>query len=662
MCGIAGFCTFEPPPDSPALLRRMLASLRHRGPDDEGRFVSRGRRIPKVALGNRRLAVIDLEGGKQPVFSESKDVVAVFNGEIYNYRELRSLLESKGHRLSSSSDTEVIPHLYEEYGVAFLEHLRGMFAIALYDGKRLLLARDRFGIKPLYYAELGERGICFASEPGALSPLADLAPEPALLPTYLSLGYFPAPLSPYKGVKKLPAGHLLEYDGREVRTRRWWEPESYFDWRPVAVSEVAEALKDSVEAHLVADVPIGVLLSGGIDSSVVAAMAARHGRDDLVAFTASFRPPGGGPPYGFDETEHASRVASALRLTHRRVPAHLPSHEELFAIAARYGEPIGDEAAIPTYAVARAAREHVKVVLTGEGGDEVFGGYDKYRSFFALRPLMAAPAALQKAAVGLVRLASGPRRADKVARILEADLPAAARAFDEVVGKDVRARLLSPDILQWPVVPPLLWESVLERSRRGDLDPQWVRSVGEGLAERFLLSPEELAALAALDICGYLADGLLHKVDSTTMAHGLEARVPYLDHIFFEQVGGVALLAGPPASPASVAGRLLSTRTSKPILRSIARQLLPPEVAARQKQGFSVPLAEWVVGFASSEEGRYLLDPKRLERQECWNVEGVAALVDGLVSRFGTGKLPSGNLSRTVWLVLAYQLWLETVP
>lgn len=663
MCGIAGFVTFDPPRNSPERVREMLGMLAHRGPDGEGRYVSKGRRLPKVALGNRRLAIIDLEGGRQPVYSESKDVVAVFNGEIYNYKELRRNLESRGHQFVSASDTEVIPHMYEEFGVDFLGHLRGMFAIALFDGARLILARDRFGIKPLYYAELEGRGVCFASEPQAMAPLVSLEPEPALLPTYLSLSYFPAPLSPYRSVRKVPAGCMLEYDGDGIRTRRWWEPRNYFQPRRVGVERLRSALEDSVACHLVGDVPLGVFASGGLDSSVVASLAARIGRRDLIAFTVGFKAGDDGSRYSFDERERAEVVARHLGLEQISVEAELPGPGELFDLAAKYGEPIGDEAALPTYAVAKAAREYVKVVLTGEGGDELFGGYDKYRTFHLLRPLMAVPLRLHPPIVDAVRYAAGEHRARKIAGILGGDLVEAGRSFDEVVTESERGELLSPDVRSWPVAVPLLWESVLERKRSGDLDPQWMRSTAEGIAERYLLSSEELASLIAGDICGYLADGLLHKVDAATMAHGLEARVPYLDHELFEAVGGVAMAAGlDGGSPITSTLRAVSSRSSKAALRRVAENLLPEETVSRKKQGFGVPLADWIALFAAGEVGRALTDRERLAEQGWWNTEAVARLVGRYREHIGARARPPRHVSRAVWLLFAYQLWLECIP
>ncbi len=662
MCGIAGFVAFDPPRSASPIIEEMLASLRHRGPDDQGRFISPGRRLPRVALANTRLAIIDLAGGKQPVFSESKDVVAVFNGEIYNYKELRRYLESSGHRLASASDTEVIPHLFEEFGIDFLHKLRGMFAIALYDGSRLYLARDRFGIKPMYYAELEGGGICFASEPRALASMIKLAPEPALIPTYLSLGYIPAPLTPYKSVRKLEAGTVLVFDGRKTTTQRWWEPAHYFESRKLTTSAIREALQEAVRAHLVSDVPIGVFASGGIDSSVVSALAAREARGDLIAFTVGFKSRGPDSQFSFDERRRARDVARQLGVEHVAIETDLPSEDELFDLAVKYGEPIGDEASLPTYAMARAASEHVKVVLTGEGGDELFGGYDKYRTFYALRPLMAMPLGIHKAIGKFAGLVLDEHRAQKIVRILSADLIDAGRTYDEVVVESLRRRILSRDVRSWPVVPPRLWSSVMERKREGALDPQWVKSVGEGNLSRYLLTSEELASLVAADICGYLADGLLHKVDSATMAHGLEARVPYLDHELFEEVGGVALLEGSTNPVTGAFARLLVPGRAKAPLRQVAKSLLPNDVVYRRKQGFAVPLTDWIARFQNSEAGRVLVDPKRLSEQGYWNVEEVSKLFRKAAASSSGRNSASRHLSRAVWLLLAYQMWLDSIP
>ncbi|MER3453625.1 MAG: asparagine synthase (glutamine-hydrolyzing) [Acidimicrobiia bacterium] len=662
MCGIAGFLTSRLPSSPSQTLSKMLRVIAHRGPDDEGRYSTRGRSTPKIALGNRRLAIIDLEGGKQPVFSEKRDVVAVFNGEIYNYKELRKELEGRGHSFASDSDSEVIPHLYEEHGTSFVERLRGMFAIAIYDGSRLVLARDRFGIKPLYYAELDSGGIAFASEPSALAPFVSLKPEPALLPTYLSLGYFPAPLTPYKDVKKLPAATVLECDGKRLFTRRWWEPSLYFEPRSVSDSDLLDAVEESVAAHTVADVPIGVFVSGGLDSSVIAALAARQSQQEIVAFTLGFAGNSTGEKYDFDERDAAAEVAEYLGLEHIALETGPPTVDDLLDLAAKYGEPIGDEAAIPTYAIAKLARQYVKVVLTGEGGDELFGGYEKYRAFFFLRPLMAAPLPIQGVIQKTIPYLIGERRASKISAILAEDLLGASRVYDEISTSVERRRLLSPELASWPVATPQMWPSLMERRRRGDLDPQWVRATGEDFQERYLLSWEELAALMAADVCGYLADGLLHKVDSATMAHGLEARVPYLDHCLFQTAAG-AVAARRGMSALAVLRNIVYARSSKPALRAIATQILPRNTVARKKQGFGVPLSTWLAHFARSELGRYLADPKRLDDQGYWNTPEVLKLVQRFqrLPKTSSERSSSHHIAKTAWVILAYQLWIESI-
>src|SRR5687767_2742888 len=379
MCGIAGWANLNPrtPPPNGAedLLRSMCDRMVHRGPDSEGYLVDDG-----VALGMRRLAIIDLITGEQPTFSEDHSVAVILNGEIYNYRELRADLEARGHTFRSASDTEVLPHLYEEYGRDMVEHINGMFAFALWDDRRrrLFLARDRFGEKPLYWGVF-DGALLFASEPKVLLAHPSVRPDLNLnaLRQYLSFDYVPAPLSIYDGISKLPAAHHLTLEDGQVEVRRYWQL-SYKTQQPAptvaeAASQLQDLLQDSVRMRLVSDVPLGVLLSGGIDSSMVTALAVRASTETVKTFSISFA------ESSFDESEYARRVAAYLGTDHHeeRFKASLAANL-VSEIGAWMDEPMSDPSLMPTFLLSRFTRKHVTVALGGDGGDELFAGYPMY--------------------------------------------------------------------------------------------------------------------------------------------------------------------------------------------------------------------------------------------------------------------------------------------
>src|SRR5436190_1189615 len=397
MCGIAGWANLDPRTPPPAggqeLLRAMCDRMHHRGPDSEGYLVDEG-----VALGMRRLAIIDLLTGDQPTFNSDRSVAVVLNGEIYNYREVRAGLEKRGHHFRTESDTEVLPHLYDEYGRDMVQHLNGMFAFALWDDrrKRLFIARDRFGEKPLYWGVF-DRTLLFASEPKVL--LAHPAVKPNLnlnaLRQYLSFDYVPAPLSIYEGISKLPAAHTLTLENGEIKVERYWRL-SYETRQPVpSVAEATEQLRDlladAVKMRLVSDVPLGVLLSGGIDSSMVAALAVRASSETVKTFSIGFA------EASFDESQYARAVAKFLGTDH---------HEERFSaslaanlvgeIGAWMDEPISDPSLVPTYLLSRFTRKHVTVALGGDGGDEIFAGYPMYFGHYMARAYLAVPGFLRR--------------------------------------------------------------------------------------------------------------------------------------------------------------------------------------------------------------------------------------------------------------------------
>lgn len=556
MCGIAGLAGFGgPPPERAALLARMCAAIRHRGPDGEGSLVE-----GPVALGMRRLSIIDVAGGWQPIGNEDGTVQVVYNGEIYNYRALRAELERLGHRFRTRSDTETIVHGYEAWGDDVLHRLRGMFALALWDRprQRLLLARDRLGIKPLYLWERPGQ-LAFASELKSLELLDGFPrePDPTALLRFLALGYVPDPLAVWQGVRKLPPGHLAVWQAdRPLEERQWWSPLVQED-RTIddgdAVAELRRLLADAVGCHLESEVPLGAFLSGGIDSSAVVAQMARLAQGRVRTFSIGFA------ERGFNEAPHAARVAAALGTEHteRILAPDIDALVEELVLA--FDEPFADSSALPTWLVSRVAREQVTVVLSGDGGDELFGGYTRYHE--VRRPGARAPWLRAGAAALARRLPHG----------------AWGRQYLLNLGRSAVGRYASTVAL-----PALPEEGGVIRANLVGEDARLehlLAGVFEATAGRDLS-----ARMALVDILGYLPGDILTKVDRMSMRVSLEARVPLLDH----QVAEFAL---------SLPTRLKFRHgVGKWILREAIRPLVPPEVLSHPKQGFGVPIVDWVRG------------------------------------------------------------------
>jgi asparagine synthase (glutamine-hydrolysing) len=588
----------------------MSATLVHRGPDSDGQLLD-----GPVGLAARRLSIIDLETGDQPIANEDRTVHVVQNGEIYNYRELRARLEGAGHRFATRSDTEVLVHLYEEHGDAFAERLRGMFAVAVWDAKRrrLVLARDPFGIKPLYY-RVDAEGLAFASELRAL-------PRDAIdfdaLEAFLAFNSIPGPYSIFRNVRKLQPGHLLVWEDGEVRTSRFARPApvAATDVRHDDEEELAEELRarlrDSVRAHLIADVPVGVLLSGGVDSSLLAALAAQESADAVHTFSIGFE------ERSFDELEDARAVASRYGTRHEELVLRPDAARLLPILAEAFDEPFADSSALPTYLVSELAASHVKVALSGEGGDELFGGYYTYAAdLLALRYGRLAPLARPL----VERLPSSSRKASfdyKAKRFVRgAALPPLERhhAWKEIFSADARAEL------------------TVQRSSFDPIDLLRARyAETEGA--------EPLARLQDVDLGLYLVDDLLVKTDRASMAHSLEARVPYLDPL----VVGLAH-----ALPTRLK---VSGLRKKRLLRKAAEPLLPRRIVYGRKRGFSIPAAAWLRGDLEP-FARDVLSTETLRRQAFFRPEPVTRLLD----RHVAGK---EDLSRQLWGLLAFTLWYE---
>lgn len=587
----------------------MLAALAHRGPDGEGRFFDR-----QLGMGMRRLAIVDVAHGHQPYRSESGQVVAIYNGEIYNAPELRAELERRGHRMASGADGEVLVHLYEEYGRECLVHLRGMYALALWDGATqcLLLARDRTGQKPLYLWERGQ-SLAFASEMKAFFPLEDFRAEidPRQLPSYLAHRFVPAPQTMVKGVTKLQPGEALCLypDGRR---QRWfyWQPDLF---RSVAAelpeqweAELDALLEETVREHLMADLPVGLFLSGGLDSSLLAALMARHYPGPRVAWSAAF-----GRAYpGYDESAWAERVGMAFGFTVERVEVEWDIHPDRLAeLAFILDEPMADPTVLPLDGLARRAAATHKVVLSGEGADEVFAGYAGYGEIESLERLAWLPAGL-RALWGRSALPGA----------------GAARRSLEAVQERYRGVGFTFD--------PAQQDRLLRAPWRG---PDRTAAVAAYWDQARALHP--LQAMQGFDVRWFLADDVLLKADRIGMHYHLEVRVPYCDHRVVELA-----LALPPAWRWRAGG-------GKYLLRRVARRHLPPAVAARRKQGFPTPLARllsgrlrtvaWDTLTASGALLRQWMDPEEVER---W-----LAQLD----------LKGPQVSRQIYALLMLELWAQ---
>ncbi|HET9324856.1 MAG TPA: asparagine synthase (glutamine-hydrolyzing) [Gaiellaceae bacterium] len=607
MCGICGLASGNGPVD-PGRLRAMSATLVHRGPDSDGELLD-----GPVGLAARRLSIIDLAGGDQPIANEDGTVHVVQNGEIYNFAELRADLARTGHQFATRCDTEVLVHLYEEHGPRFAERLRGMFAIAIWDApqRRLVLARDPYGIKPLYYRE-EEGNLVFASELRAL-PRGEV--DPAALEAFLAFNSVPAPYSIFHGTRKLPAGHVLVWEDGATRIERYARPGPTDETRTESADDLAEELRarlrDSVRAHLIADVPVGVLLSGGVDSSLLAALASQATAEPVHTFSIGFE------ERSFNELDDARSVAERYGTRHEELVLRPNAALLLPRLAEAFDEPFADSSALPTYLVSELAARHVKVALSGEGGDELFGGYYTYSAdLLAIRFGRLAP----RAGPLVDRLPSSSRRASldyKAKRFVRgAALPPLERhhAWKEIFSPEARAELtgLQPD---------------------GDpvdlLRAQFAETEGAELLSR----------LQDVDTRTYLVDDLLVKTDRASMAHSLEARVPYLDPL----VTGLAF-----ALPTRLKVRGLR---KKLLLRKAAAPLLPRRIVYGRKRGFSIPAAAWLRGELEP-FARDVLSAETLRRQGYFRPEAVARLIDRHVAR-------DEDLSRQLWGLLAFTLWHE---
>jgi asparagine synthase (glutamine-hydrolysing) len=617
MCGIAGIVgASDDTRIDHDLIRRMCQTIIHRGPDDEGVFVKDG-----TGLGMRRLSIIDLAGGHQPVFNEDRTAWVVFNGEIYNFRELRRELEQKGHRFQTHTDTEVIVHLYEDLGAECVKKLRGMFAFALFDERRrvLLLARDRLGKKPLHYALSGGR-LLFGSEIKAIlavAPELSAVNSHALL-QYFYFGYIPDPATAFLAIQKLPPGHLLEFERGQVRVHQYWDLPEYGTYSPASeeecLDELEEKLAEAVRMRLIADVPLGALLSGGTDSSTIVALMSRASSRPVRTFTIGFQ------HADFNEAPYARMVAEKFGTEHHELILEPKVAETVQTLARSLEEPFGDSSMLPTYYVSSLARKYVTVVLSGDGGDEAFAGYDRYRIHLQDRarywiPPWAGRWYRERLYPHLPYGVPGRNAAYSIS------LPWAERYIEAVslVPYQRNFMVLSADFVT---------------AFRGEGDPLDIfrNYINQARAS------DPVSRVLYLDTKTYLPGDILTKVDRMSMAASLEARVPMLDHVFLEWVTSLA--------PEWKMGK----RGQKYILNKLAERIgVPHEALHRPKQGFALPLLHWIRNELKELVLALLLEPRTLQRGY-FNEKGVRHLLD----EFFHGHTDD---YMEIWRLMMFELW-----
>jgi asparagine synthase (glutamine-hydrolysing) len=625
MCGICGIAApYSSEPVSPALLRAMCRTIVHRGPDDEGIFTK-----PRVGLGARRLSIIDLAGGHQPLSNEDGSIWISHNGEVYNFPELREELIGHGHNFLTRTDTETIVHAYEQWGEDFVRRLRGMFAFSLWDEKaqRILLVRDRLGIKPLYYTLLDDRSLVFGSELKAIlaHPRVSRDIEPKALDLFLTFEYIPAPLTIFRGIHKLPAGHWLSYKDGRVEVKKYWDIEAVAEPQertlPEIMDRLFDLLKESVKLRLVSDVPLGAFLSGGIDSSTIVGLMRELGASPLKTFSIGFE------ETSYNELPYARRAAERFGTEHEEFIIEPKALELTEKLIRHLDEPFGDFSIFPTFLVSQMSRPHVKVILSGDGGDEIFGGYEHYQ-------------AQKVASCGAVRLAGG------LASPLINRLPPAAKKK----GAWNKLQRFLQGFEHGAENRHLRWMMFLSRRDKSGLYSAAFQEMLGGIEEAcrrppFLEVFEKMPAFDAvtgelyLDLKTYLADDIMVKVDRMSMAASLEAREPLLDHKLVEFMFGLN-------------GRLkLHGLTTKWIFKKTMERLLPRENIYRPKEGFSIPIKHWLRGELRELMQDHLRE-KRIEEAGFFNPEPVQRMMAAHLA----GRK---NYSHQLWALLVFEIWRE---
>jgi len=597
MCGIYGIIALDGQIIDPTLIRKMGVVIAHRGPDDEGVYAD-----GPCAIGMRRLSIIDLAGGHQPIGNADRTLWVVCNGEIYNFRELRTELAKKGHDFQTGSDSEVLIHAYAEYGDDFVIHLNGMFGFALWDSRRrrLLVGRDRLGIKPIYYA-ICDNTFAFASEAKALLTLPGLQQrkvDETALQSYLELGYVPAPYSIFRGIRKLPPASVVTVQDQDVRVRSYWAPPQEIDNKPTErdwVEQVRFQLARSVEMQMVSDVPIGAFLSGGIDSSAVVAFMAKSSAQPIRTYSIGFG--GSRADDYYNELPYARQIAKIFRTDHREILVRPDVVALLPHLLWHMDEPIADTAFITTYLVSEFARKDVKVILSGVGGDELFGGYRRYLGDHLLGRFNRLPLPLRWAAVRAASVLPADRHSPmlNLFRYAKGFLASANQPLDQRY--DSYVRVFAPDAARDLLLEPpaTAYHAVAEAFKH---------SAGGDALNRMLV----------VDLQTQLPDDLLLLTDKMTMATSVECRVPLLDHDLVE------LTARMPEAIKIRGGRL------KHVMRQALDGLLPREILERKKRGFGTPMGAWLKGELAPLL-RSVLSPASLSARGCFRPEAVARLI-----------------------------------
>jgi asparagine synthase (glutamine-hydrolysing) len=629
MCGITGQVNQdEKRPVDRHVLARMNEAIRHRGPDSGGFYFNGG-----VGLAARRLAVIDLRTGQQPVSNEDGSVRLVFNGEIYNYRDLRASLEKNGHRFQTDSDTETIVHLYEEHGENCVEFLRGMFAFALWDESRhrLLLVRDRFGKKPLYYA-MHDGAFLFGSEIKSLLQYPDLPREIDLsaIDHYLTLQYVPDPFTAFVGIRKLPPGHRLLWEEGRIEVERYWRL-SYEPKLTTAAVELEEELRtrleEAVRLRLVSDVPLGVHLSGGIDSSIVAAFTSRLSNRPVKTFSIGFE------EQHFNELPYARAVAQRYRTEHHEFLLRAADLPDMIGKLVRcFDEPFADPSAVPVYMLAQKTREHVTVALNGDGGDELFAGYVRYGLDGYADIYGRLPSAVTQTVVPAL-LSMVPQA---LSRPGEKNIGAGLRKLAQAVRTTPKANVLRWGSYFTDTMKTQLWKQDLcaELRRRNRPTVEWLSDIFDDEA-----ASSRLDRTLSVDTRSYLPGDLLVKADRMTMAHSLEARSPFLDH---------ELQAWAARLPEHLK---LNGRVHKCLLKAACAPLLPEAILKRGKQGFGIPLSAWLQGPLEKTVREQLLDPQA-KTHEYFERDTIGRLFDEHTHR-------TANHANRLWALVIFEVWLR---
>jgi asparagine synthase (glutamine-hydrolysing) len=623
MCGICGQVNFTPTEVEHADLARMCEALVRRGPDGQGVHVA-----GQAGLAQRRLSVIDLRtAGVAPLSNEDGTVWVTFNGEIYNFRELRADLEARGHRFRTDTDTEVIVHLYEEHGVGCVSRLHGMFAFAIWDGprRRLLAARDRLGKKPFYYTQASQT-LVFASSIASLrlNPAVSLEPDYRALDDFLTYQYIPSPQTAFRNIRKLQPAHYLVWEPeRGVSVERYWSPslareeERNRDPRELE-SEIVQRLAQAVERRLVSDVPLGAFLSGGVDSSAVVGLMARASRGPVRTFSIRFEEP------EFDESPYARAVAARFATDHHEFTVRPDAVAVLPQLVREYGEPFGDSSALPTFYLSQLTRQHVTVALSGDGGDETFAGYDNYAAVSAWNRADRLPLAVRRgldSTIGtLVRQAPATRAARRLARgstMLAAPVPERFRLQSSIMKPEEKQAAYTARFRQLIDAVPAPTEGPAAAAIPDGVDPvDW---------------------MTWHDLQYYLPDCLMVKVDVASMAHGLEVRSPFLDHEFVEFAATI---------PANLKR---DADGGKRILKSALNGLLPADVLYRPKKGFGVPLRRWFGTDLLAMLRASLLD-ERAAHRGLFDQAYIARMIDDLIA----GR---HDWSARLWALLWLELW-----